>query len=1343
MKNMLHMSNIKRLAGASALLAALFAFAAHAQANPRIVPLVTSADAEISGDKRYTHAVIFGANGTPVNILGVNFIRTTAGASGNMGAPNTAQAWTGFPNTGYFFNTPNLNSGEAIYPLFAYFLYPGGNEQNHTVTISGLKPRAAYEFSLYMSYYEAKVLDFTFFVDGVPHDGAPLRYTEVSGGRDQRIVYHYRASSTGTLVMQSKWVSGGAANRGMFAWAFTNELLDDNFELLPPNVTPYSATLGAKYLGAATAVSTNVFWGFSDGGTNSAETAFAAWQGPAPATDAGGGVCSATTAQLVPGSTYFYRFVVETSGGEFLWSALSVFKTPPTHPLVEMVSAAVDAAGSASVFANLTHAGATAPGSDLSSANLTLYWAPDDFGTSQAAWESGKIGSMTLENRNVGPHEFAFAAPKENTAYHCRVFAQNPAGLTASPTGLRFLWATMTADGAGTLWWGGGSADIPPLTPTAANAGAAGVWNAGAKNWAVDAEGSQYVSWLNGGRASPRAAVFPAGGNAAVKLAAPVTLNRATVNATTTLSADTPLGVTLAGAKPELDTAANAILTFNANVSLVAPDGFEKSGAGNLDIYSRNPNAQKTVSIRGGALRVQDTGALEGAKEIIVREASNLQVYLASGANTKLADTATVRLHASRWWNWNEWNPAVFYPRGNTGGTETLGQLFLEGGGFVYLESAYGKHTLSGNPGIVRGLDNTAALVLQSDANDFLHSNLVVNAGTGPDKINTGVLLPWAHTHRARPVMLDPVEKIFVAMPTDDAPPNDLRGWVDGKHYRLVTGFTPANTITNSAITSLGSIVGTTVTIADNNTLDITSGQLALCSPLNINGGKLTTSSGRLHASGAGRGNVHIKSEITGPIDFVKSGQYHLNFSGGTTNTYTGVTYVNGYPLNCEKDAPQAAFSGDVVINRGGLLRAVSPFSNNYPTNVNYLVREGGVLNTRDSASQWFNGVLTFENGSLLFGGGSGGLYFTHPGKPGIVFKNGGTFQGGNHPQIVLTDILCEAASSNQVRFLSSNADIRKSIQAMPLSLEKPNGSVFPPPGDPSRRRVFEVNKAVGLAPGLADMVNDMHISVPAPWWGASEMDFVKTGGGVMSMGALSGTFRGTVTIEGGTILLNALAEARTVLAVSEGSTKYHLEGGVTDGLWVTQPFTYTRTNDGWRTTGSLQQLDTTSTNLWFGLWNAAGEVAIMEFQACGSLGKAPVTVCGTATLGGVGGAGGSVLVKSGGALSPGTLTQPVGNFRIDGNLEFKPGALWRVDVDATGGQCDHVSVGGNLTLAGEVVLGYPGVKRPKGVFTIATYAGAVAGKMTAPQGCRVLVNETAKTVELHSNESGTLFLVR
>jgi hypothetical protein len=49
--------------------------------------------------------------------------------------------------------------------------------------------------------------------------------------------------------------------------------------------------------------------------------------------------------------------------------------------------------------------------------------------------------------------------------------------------------------------------------------------------------------------------------------------------------------------------------------------------------------------------------------------------------------------------------------------------------------------------------------------------------------------------------------------------------------------------------------------------------------------------------------------------------------------------------------------------------------------------------------------------------------------------------------------------------------------------------------------------------------------------------------------------------------------------------------------------------------------------------------------------------------------------------------------------------------------------------------------RRPKGVWTFATFGNEATGKMAAPQGCKVV--KSGQTLQLISSESGTLLLLK
>jgi len=150
-------------------------------------------------------------------------------------------------------------------------------------------------------------------------------------------------------------------------------------------------------------------------------------------------------------------------------------------------------------------------------------------------------------------------------------------------------------------------------------------------------------------------------------------------------------------------------------------------------------------------------------------------------------------------------------------------------------------------------------------------------------------------------------------------------------------------------------------------------------------------------------------------------------------------------------------------------------------------------------------------------------------------------------------------------------------------------------------------------------------------------------------------------------------------------------------------------------------------------------------FLACGPLGAEDVLVEGAGTLAGTSGVGGDLTVSAGGTFSPGTFEKPIAEFHVGGDLVFNGGS-WQVDIDATSKASDVVHVAGSIELNGGVVepVFHNSVKpRPKGVWDIATYEGVATGKMSGPKGCKTVIDETNKIIQLVSAEAGTLLMVR
>ena len=1075
----------------------------------------------------------------------------------------------------------------------------------------------------------------------------------------------------------------------------------------------------------------------------------------------------AVFSNLAQDTPYAARYFVADASGETP-SGVARFTTYGTVPVVRMLSVSAPGLGSVSARVFLEWPGATPD------ASLTLYWGTADAGPNSALWESNNPGkSVVFNGCAAGEHTIPFFVPAANTPYYCRVFATSGGVSAAAPTSLLFMVETLRASELGTLYWGGGSRDIPPLTPIPVGSALAlnGVWDKKTKNWSIDPEGSQYVAWEDGDHMvavfTTRAAAEPV-----VKLADNVALNVLVMDMQGVagwnafqITADDAFQIKLHGLKPEVRTlpgpnADSSYLALTRAVQLSAPDGFFKSGAGELRVHTPTGLAKGTVIVDGYGLRVQDaagfTGSMLGVSEFAIRDSGQFFSFLTGEPNDRIHDGAAVRLSGN----------GVFIPHGSGDGTETFRQLKLDAHGRVgEMNASRGVHTLNDlAAGIDRGSWQNGTLLLEgadASGNEALSPNLVVQNGLP----NTGELLPWIYTHRANPVRLNPATKTFEAMPVETAD-NDVTLWEAGKDYRVEDAL--SNTLSNLSVNSLGfySVSGNPVlNIEDGHTLDIASGLLTLNRQANrISGGSLTSSSGKLHASSCGawwQMTSVIESALTGNMDFIKSGTGIVLLQGNATNDFKGTTHVNSGTLWMDKAHPQA-LPGDLVIHKHAAVEFFPwPIYNNwqtFDTNANYTIRDSGVFSlSSEGVVQDFNGVMRIENGRFYYHSGSSyygpGTTFAHPGT-GLVFNNGGLVsyvhdRYANYLHL-LTDIRCEPGASNQVVLTSIH---QHHVACAVLS---DNASPFVVP------RVWEVNAGAGLLPGVPEMTVGLLMASSE----YSDACLVKTGDGALALERVSGLYFGTAEVLDGSLLLNAYA-TQTVATVTGGSWTTVLEGfPSTAGLHPGQSLNHVSNS---RPYGWIQNIyDENSLSfpawIWFpgDAWNDPEEFDI-TFFASGPLGWADVAVGGGApgklgVLGGTGGHAGNVFVKTGGALRAGTPAKRFSEFHIGGNngfdgspgevgnLDFSGGGLWQVDLDATSETCSVVHVSGDITLANGAVepIFHNAVKpRPKGTWTIATFGGEVIGKMSAPQGCKVRVDEANKIVQFVSSEAGTLLMVR
>ncbi|WP_022727566.1 autotransporter-associated beta strand repeat-containing protein [Fodinicurvata sediminis] len=90
----------------------------------------------------------------------------------------------------------------------------------------------------------------------------------------------------------------------------------------------------------------------------------------------------------------------------------------------------------------------------------------------------------------------------------------------------------------------------------------------------------------------------------------------------------------------------------------------------------------------------------------------------------------------------------------------------------------------------------------------------------------------------------------------------------------------------------------------------------------------------------------------------------------------------------------------------------------------------------------------------------------------------------------------------------------------------------------------------------------------------------------------------------------------------------------------------------------------------------------------------------------------GTVNLEDGSLLQPGSNIDPVGSLSLTGDLTFKAGSAYEVDVDPTNNRSDTVHVDGQATLAGSVLhVGLDGEYDPDSSHTILTADSGIIGE--------------------------------
>ena len=905
---------------------------------------------------------------------------------------------------------------------------------------------------------------------------------------------------------------------------------------------------------------------------------------------------------------------------------------------------------------------------------------------------------------------------------------------------------TRPAGAVKTLHWGGGDKDIANGTPLPTDPQKlSGVWDKTTKNWSVDAHGSQYVAWQDG---DDMTAVLTScdvdNTRINITLAADVVMNRLHVpvdlvppgqdNIAYHLTSPKPATLTLAGRRPEILVREGwsgyyAMLWVQNGVEIAAPDGFAKRGFGRLFLETACDRVEGRVSstdrLQSGGLKLwESASSLARAAELSIGVGADLDLNLHNSVNTKLKSDVVVNLSGGG--RFNIW--------GSAAASQEIGQLVLDGAGFLMLGAGNNlantaTFTLTHPTEAIRRPDGSGTLQVCGNVHDdAFTTRFVVPPGSG---VPTDVMLPWAYDWQGRALQVNGVTGLFEPVATDDAPDADLTKWIPGSRYRVTGAFTPTGELPGITLDSLSfNNNGTCVfTIADNATLTLSSGHL--CAQIRdqyqnvtIKGGRVTTSTNTLYIlTGTGGDPMKIESQLTGPMNVVKSGLVRLEFCGAASNSHTGVTHVNCGVLALNRGNNNIIIPGDIVVNNGATLEVGG--HNVIAPGANVTIRENGCFNL-GGCEQVFNGAVTNEHG-LMWIHGDPSVTFAGPGF-GVVFANGGVFENRSNSHwptrtLLLTDVFYPASAEHQ-------AVITAGVYSLPRLDRLSLSSAAVDAGTLSRRE-FRIEKSGALLPNEPEMVLDFPLAAE----NERPAELVKTGGGVLSLERYAGHFHGSARVLDGTLLVNGPFTTQAVMrAISDAGnpgawTYYGLES--TAGLMYRQPVVFENARQ-WVNT--IPDNQTMTVDEWRFLWNYPG-TNNLAFLACGSLGTAEIFVSGSGVLGGTGGTGGSVTIENGGTLAPGKI------FHIGGGLEFQPGASWQVNPLATG-ECEIVHVADGITLDGTCVPVFgSGPKRPKGVWTIATFGGSAKGKMSAPQGCSVRV--VGNTVVLSSREAGTLFLVR
>lgn len=378
-----------------------------------------------------------------------------------------------------------------------------------------------------------------------------------------------------------------------------------------------------------------------------------------------------------------------------------------------------------------------------------------------------------------------------------------------------------------------------------------------------------------------------------------------------------------------------------------------------------------------------------------------------------------------------------------------------------------------------------------------------------------------------------------------------------------------------------------------------------------------------------------ISSVLAGTDGLAKDGAGTLRLTGSSSNTFTGLTVINGGTLSLGKSGSAVAVGGNIQINTGGTLvweasgqvdaatsLAVAGgtvnFSNRSMTLASYTQTAGGQLTSGGNyGTVVITGTLAMSGGSVLTLNSSGQW------SVGAVDFTGYT-TGGN----VL--LLASDSASVITRFTIGSGGLTMSGQTVMLNRPVSAGVLgneLVLNGDVAASGTNSITYSTSAAK-TAGSVNQINMGAATRTWSITSgtttanlavvgtAGITKTGDGTLTLaGADANTYSGLTTVNGGTFSMGKTAGVNAVggnILVSSGTLKWDQHNQVPDDATITVE-------------GGLT-LNLGNRNETFANYTQTGGVGFSS----GSSNAGMVTITGLARISG----GGGINVNSGGQMS-------------------------------------------------------------------------------------------------------------